>query len=1062
MSQQLLLRLFQSEHFNSWMAISYLFKYPDSVGIQHYLCNELKKFPMSEIEFFLPQLCRTTESVALECFILESCEKSTHMAVLTLWYLQAYRSDLSANPFSPTFTVCKRVLNKCQAIVFGEVQNDDDKVGSSRGKVRENTFPALVGIGAMLAGIAAPMLTRSAGQIAIAQGRKNRTINNSMGRQLERRRTHTGTIRSSRQSEISNDDNSDENVEQPRIEDQDNSEIISSMLEGKGQEANENLVEAYDKQEIPEIKVETPSTGDKSYSISSKINGQSMPKFIKGHRKSSSRSSSSSLPSRHNGINNATFTSPSLDDLHKGNAFSLKHYITRKEKQRPQSAEYSPTGLGEYGPERQRRLLRGNYFHSEMQFLLALQDISTRLIIVPREARQSTLRAELTLLNHNLPAEICIPLWCPASAEEPYHHRVVRISPVDAVVLNSADRVPYLLMVEVLEGEISFDMSKLQTQKSMQRLLHEEKRKRQSVDTSVTVDSHKHEDINVEQPPEHTEETATSINIKDVEKSHTVDRINDFINDNENIGVKVVADEAVNLTNVDDKKKQPENIDEKSVTLTAPMTALPKSSFLSPRSSKRAASIDKLPIMPSFSLVSVDEMSTQLTQIDTDLKIADTSSQQSAKKKSTVPYTPTTPTLPESNSRYLKQVINRRQSNSADEFAERMRTAAVMLAQLNAAQQVRTSATGETIQRTKADTEAIRRKIISEMMGLEEERMMKMKTQGVLSGVGANGGEGGGGEMLEDEIRVLNAVNKDDPSAAVFSEEWETKEERIRKSSPFGSYSNWRLLSVIVKTGADLRQEQLACQLIREMQRIWQKANINVWVKYYRVLVTSDNSGLIETIQNSISIHSIKKDAYAKRLNEKGFMFTLFDYFVKTYGDVSSEAFLRAQDNFMRSLAAYSLVCYILQVKDRHNGNVLLDVEGHLIHIDFGFMLSNSPGSVGFELAPFKLSQEYLDILGGVTSEKFAEFKALLKQAFLALRKHVDNFVLLVEMMSKDSKLPCFLSGDVTASHLRDRFQPSLTEPQFEEFVEKLIMSSCCNVFTRLYDTFQYYSNGIL
>ncbi|CAG8585855.1 9544_t:CDS:2, partial [Dentiscutata heterogama] len=229
----------------------------------------------------------------------------------------------------------------------------------------------------------------------------------------------------------------------------------------------------------------------------------------------------------------------------------------------------------------------------------------------------------------------------------------------------------------------------------------------------------------------------------------------------------------------------------------------------------------------------------------------------------------------------------------------------------------------------------------------------------------------------------------------------------------------------------------------------------------YRVLVTSDNSGLIETIQNTISIHSIKKDAYAKRLNEKGFMFTLFDYFVKTYGDVSSENFLRAQDNFMRSLAAYSLVCYILQVKDReqfcsHNGNVLLDTED----IDFGFMLSNSPGSVGFELAPFKLSQEYLDILGGVTSEKFAEFKTLLKQAFLELRKHADNFILLVEMMSKDSKLPCFLSGGV--SQLHDRFHLSLTEPQFDEFVEKLIMSSCCNVFTRLYDTFQYYSNGIL
>jgi phosphatidylinositol kinase/protein kinase (PI-3 family) len=46
-----------------------------------------------------------------------------------------------------------------------------------------------------------------------------------------------------------------------------------------------------------------------------------------------------------------------------------------------------------------------------------------------------------------------------------------------------------------------------------------------------------------------------------------------------------------------------------------------------------------------------------------------------------------------------------------------------------------------------------------------------------------------------------------------------------------------------------------------------------------RILVTSDNSGLIETVRNTISIHSIKKDAYARRLNEVGIVFTLYDYF---------------------------------------------------------------------------------------------------------------------------------------------------------------------------------------
>ena len=62
-----------------------------------------------------------------------------------------------------------------------------------------------------------------------------------------------------------------------------------------------------------------------------------------------------------------------------------------------------------------------------------------------KEEKTSRLMAELRTLNLNLPARV----WLPIHSHTP--HLVVRIPPEFAVVLNSKDKAPYLLYVEVLE-----------------------------------------------------------------------------------------------------------------------------------------------------------------------------------------------------------------------------------------------------------------------------------------------------------------------------------------------------------------------------------------------------------------------------------------------------------------------------------------------------------------------------------------------------------------------------------------------------------------------------------
>jgi len=84
------------------------------------------------------------------------------------------------------------------------------------------------------------------------------------------------------------------------------------------------------------------------------------------------------------------------------------------------------------------------------------------------------------------------------------------------------------------------------------------------------------------------------------------------------------------------------------------------------------------------------------------------------------------------------------------------------------------------------------------------------------------------------------------------------------------------------------------------------------------------------------------------------------------------------------------------------------------MHIDFGFILCISPGKgIKFEKAPFKFKQDYTDILGGLWSNSFRKFKAMMVQGFLAIQENADKLVVLVEMMCLGQKdLPCFRDGE--------------------------------------------------
>lgn len=313
-------------------------------------------------------------------------------------------------------------------------------------------------------------------------------------------------------------------------------------------------------------------------------------------------------------------------------------------------------------------------------------------------------------------------------------------------------------------------------------------------------------------------------------------------------------------------------------------------------------------------------------------------------------------------------------------------------------------------------------------------------------------------DLVEDrdsDLQMWYYKNHRDGKKSPFGVPWARRCELLARKSPFGHLPSWSLKSLIIKFGDELRQEYLAMQLIDQFRRIFDDAGLTLFLKPYKILVNSASSGLIETLTDTVSIHQLKNWYSADGT------VTLSQHFDAFYGE-DTHARKVAVGNFVESLAAYSLVSYIMQIKDRHNGNIMLSASGHLIHIDFGFILSNSPGSIKAENAPFKFTQDFCDVMGGQDGAMYHYYVQLLIKGFLEVRKHTDKVVQLVEMMAIGSNLPCFSAGQATITALRDRFHSSLTEDQLITLVHNMIEQSLHSWRTQFYDRFQYLTNNIL
>ena len=431
-----------------------------------------------------------------------------------------------------------------------------------------------------------------------------------------------------------------------------------------------------------------------------------------------------------------------------------------------------------------------------------------------------------------------MPIWCSSADEAPSpqavpspHHRIVRIPPGECVVLNSAERAPYLLVVEILHDDLDFNPNSRHNKSTLEKILAKESEKKGTSKDLIPFSS---TSVNQDQ-------SSLRINVSDAVLGSDTPEIQ---SESFSLVSAIATTEPSLSTSGEEEIDLIEQLYGDQESLRSRPLDISDSIILRPKPKNKDLDL------AAWSRSSSQPTAPSLEQDGPGITM-----------------TPRDRQLPNSHGPSIpQQIIQSRSGQSQnltlEDYSERMRTAAVMLSQLNANlvweqvnpspgtqerpantpagplkwlsgsswfsvvppqspttreggplhpslsgfSQEQPTAQSQRMKLQPSEAAAIRERIMNEMLALEEERMQRMRENrdshsALRIGVAMT-------NTMEDEGIIRRELNKADPSAVVFSESWSAKKSRVRQESPYG-----HLGMVLIDFTSSLSLTFLASQL---------------------------------------------------------------------------------------------------------------------------------------------------------------------------------------------------------------------------------------------------------
>uniref|UniRef100_A0A667XVZ3 Phosphatidylinositol-4-phosphate 3-kinase catalytic subunit type 2 alpha n=1 Tax=Myripristis murdjan TaxID=586833 RepID=A0A667XVZ3_9TELE len=253
-------------------------------------------------------------------------------------------------------------------------------------------------------------------------------------------------------------------------------------------------------------------------------------------------------------------------------------------------------------------------------------------------------------------------------------------------------------------------------------------------------------------------------------------------------------------------------------------------------------------------------------------------------------------------------------------------------------------------------------------------------------------------------------------------------------------------IKFMLSVGEDLRQDMLALQMIRIMDRIWLQEGLDLRIVNFKCISTGKDKGMVELVPSSDTLRKIQVEyGVTGSFKDKPLAEWLRKY------NPAEDEYEKASENFIYSCAGCCVATYVLGICDRHNDNIMLRSTGHMFHIDFGKFLGHAQmfGSFKRDRAPFVLTSDMAYVINGGErpTSRFQLFVDLCSQAYNLIRKHSGLFLNLLSLMTS-SGLP-ELTGSQDLKYVYDALQPHNTDAEATIFFTRLIESSLGSVATK-------------